>query len=318
VPLRWHRSRLTLPNVDPASVYTLEALAPKHRAHLIHEHREHYSARATVRAKLEVLAERLGPIGIMRYTNLYLDHNPRLCVWYLTGEAEMPIATLYNGLTRKYGAAVRTGLRPQLEEDGPAELHRMIDRQSTMFLEFGVRDRIRAVFHNWEEKRYRQDSIYRVVVSSPPLMLEVRATGIDTQQKLVVAAGEALGRNFANIIRCDLKLQPRYDGLQAKLGARFRGVVHAATGEGLSRSSLEADEVTPLNTTADYITQSAHLYRTESSRRYEFFYQHADGYSEKVRYEISLLSGDIRLNYQISEKAVEAIRSKVAELFNGP
>lgn len=302
--------------VDPASVSLIDSLPSPHRKFLLIKYAKRLPKDANRRAKSQALAKLIGPIRIQSYVNLYLTGNPRLFVWYLdeAKQLTLTIEGIESRLVREHSAA-RSGIEPELEPGGPPRFHRLFKHDQTLVLEFGVSDTHREVMRNWRLKEYASDSVYRVAIREKPFTLELRVFGGEKQAKLLQATRELLKNNISSMVRCDLSTRTRYTKLQKALAGRFCRVVHTATGMGISRSSLDADLVTELDTTDDYKAQSITAYRQEWSRSYEFVTKHPDGYSELARYTMNLESGDLRLSPGISELAVENLRQNVTKLF---
>lgn len=296
--------------VDPTIVQAIKALPARHRHFLLEQHARQIPRSRNVEQKVYALAQLIGPREISRYDHLYLAGNGSVFAWYLSEGTNVSVNRIYNDLTREY-PGILTGLEPEMEPEKDPQLHRLIQYHGYVALEFGARDMRRLLKINWRERPEYMDHVYRVIIRNNPFTIELRAASRPKQEALLRSLSAVLSIDLTGAEKITITTARQYDALQQSLDARFCGVVFSVNGRGLSRTELDADDISHLETLQDYIDQQGLVDQDEHSRTYEFFTRHPDGYVERAYYTINLDNGNLSLNSNISERAIENLRQNV-------
>jgi len=294
-------------------------------AELPKAHRESLARKVKLPAKIrrldlkaQYIAERMPADVVKSYGNLYLDGNGGSFTWYrFEGEGPV-IATAIAALKRRLpGAFTEDGLRPKLAGPLP-QLHRVIQYEGYVVMEYGAKDGQRTVFHNYGRHPEEVEHLYRVVLRQQPFSVEVRAGTGPKQERLLEAVQADLRVQFGTEIACDVIGEGGSDSLQAALGSRFVKVKFETTGGGIRSIGIHADETSGLETAPRYLAE-IEAGSKELVRGYEYGTVHpTDGYTEQATYEVTLSNGQMRVGARSSERAIENLRQKVVSLFAAP
>lgn len=295
----------------PSIVDVLRTLPVPHRDFLVGAHLAKMAPTNRVVVKLEQLAKAVGTNGVAKYEDLYL-YKGGLLTWYIFPNTDVSTAKIEAKLQKLY-PEIWGGLFPELKWDEPPALHRMRRIGPMLIVELAALDAERSYMQNWKQRVLRYDERYIVALRDNPFTVEIRsAYGKATE--IYKALADITGLPLTAGQRCAI-LDEKVHKLKRSLSATCLRSNHRHQDQEIARSSLEAQPGRDLETCKQWKAVSKAPHVTEFSRTYVFEFKHKDGYVEECEYRIRLSSGDIRVEREMSELAIDHLRKHVVALF---
>ncbi|HEV3156079.1 MAG TPA: hypothetical protein VGZ00_01915 [Candidatus Baltobacteraceae bacterium] len=297
--------------VDASIIVTLKELPPKHRRYLFKKYGAQISGALSKDQKLAKLASLIGPNQINKYINLYLKGNGGLITWYSFNNISLTLPEIALRFNEKF-PGIERGIFPELEVDGTPQVHRLRRIGKSLMVELAAMDQYKHYTQNWQPFDEPVDHIYRIVVRDDPLTLEIRAAYGKIESVYEVVA-EAVGLRLNDGIRCTLD-ETRTKRLKRRLDANRKQTTYMHEDSEISRSSFESQPQQDLETAQAHAVRIADPNVREFTRVYICSVEHEDGFSEEVRFQIKLETGELRVRNGTSEFAIDLLRRNVIAL----